>query len=53
MSKQGAGRRGWHITGTARSTGGRCLGCRRVIVYGERCEGCKQELRQRRKRKPR
>jgi hypothetical protein len=31
----------------------RCLGCKRRIVWGERCEKCKQELAARRRRKPR
>jgi predicted amidophosphoribosyltransferase len=31
----------------------RCLACKQPISYGERCEGCKRELRQRHKRKPR
>jgi hypothetical protein len=31
----------------------RCLGCHRPIFYGDRCEACKRELRQRRRRKPR
>jgi hypothetical protein len=30
-----------------------CLGCKRPIFYGERCEGCKRELRKRQRRKPR
>jgi hypothetical protein len=30
-----------------------CLGCHKPIVYGDRCQRCQQELRQRRKRKPR
>jgi hypothetical protein len=43
-----------HATATAR--GGeraRCITCQRPIVWGERCEGCKRELRQRQRRKPR
>jgi hypothetical protein len=31
----------------------RCLACHRPIVYGERCENCKRELRERKRRKPR
>ena len=31
----------------------RCLSCKRSIVWGERCEKCKQELAARRRRKPR
>jgi phage head maturation protease len=31
----------------------RCLSCKRRIAWGERCESCKQELRQRQRRKPR
>jgi hypothetical protein len=31
----------------------RCIGCHRFIVYGERCETCKRELRERKRRKPR
>jgi hypothetical protein len=31
----------------------RCIGCKRSIVWGERCEDCKRELRQRQRRKPR
>jgi rRNA maturation endonuclease Nob1 len=31
----------------------RCKGCRRTILYGDRCPDCQQQLRQRRKRKPR
>jgi hypothetical protein len=30
-----------------------CIACRRPILFGERCEGCKRELRQRQRRKPR
>jgi hypothetical protein len=30
-----------------------CVKCRRPITWGERCEDCKRELRQRRMRKPR
>jgi len=30
----------------------RCIGCHRDIYFGERCETCKRELIQRRKRKP-
>ena len=30
---------------------GRCIGCRRPILYGERCEGCKRQLRARKRRK--
>jgi hypothetical protein len=29
----------------------RCLGCKRRIVWGERCEDCKRLLRQRQRRK--
>jgi hypothetical protein len=32
---------------------GRCIGCKRRIVWGERCEDCKRELAARRRRKPR
>jgi hypothetical protein len=38
---------------SAGSRGNRCIGCKRHIVWGERCESCKQELRQRKRRKPR
>ena len=31
----------------------RYAGCRRKIVYGERCPDCARELRQRKRRKPR
>ncbi len=31
----------------------RCLGCKRRIAWGERCENCKRELAARRRRKPR
>jgi hypothetical protein len=31
----------------------RCKGCHRPIPYGDRCPPCAQELRQRRRRKPR
>jgi uncharacterized protein len=31
----------------------RCIGCQRPIVYGERCQACRDKLRLRRKRKPR
>jgi hypothetical protein len=31
----------------------RCLGCKRTVVYGDRCPTCQQKLRHRRKRKPR
>jgi hypothetical protein len=31
----------------------RCVACRRRIVWGERCESCKRELRQRKRRKRR
>jgi hypothetical protein len=30
-----------------------CLGCQRPIVYGDRCQRCQHELRQRKRRKPR
>jgi hypothetical protein len=30
-----------------------CIGCRRPIVYGDRCEDCKRRVRQRQRRKPR
>jgi len=53
MSKKGGSGRGWHMTGTAKSTGGRCVGCRRTIFYGERCQDCQRDLRQRQRRKPR
>jgi hypothetical protein len=53
MSKKGGGGRGWHVTGTAKSTGGRCVACHRTVFYGERCQDCQRELRQRRKRKSR
>jgi hypothetical protein len=53
MSKKGRSGRGWHVTGIAKSTGGRCVACHRAIVYGDRCEDCQRELRQRRRRKPR
>lgn len=42
------------ITGKGRSTRwGHCLGCGRRIFYGDRCPPCAQELRQRKRRKPR
>jgi hypothetical protein len=31
----------------------RCIACKRAILYGERCEDCKQVLRVRKRRKPR
>jgi hypothetical protein len=31
----------------------RCIGCKRSIVWSDRCEVCKRELRQRQRRKPR
>jgi hypothetical protein len=31
----------------------RCLGCRRRIVWGDRCPTCQQRLRERKRRKPR
>jgi hypothetical protein len=31
----------------------RCLACKRRIVWGDRCESCKQELAQRKRRKRR
>jgi len=31
----------------------RCLSCKRRIVWGDRCEKCKRELRDRQRRKPR
>jgi hypothetical protein len=31
----------------------RCIACQRPIVWGERCESCKQELAARKRRKPR
>jgi hypothetical protein len=31
----------------------RCVGCKKPIVYGDRCEACKRELRRRVARKPR
>jgi len=53
MSKKGGSGRGWHMTGTAKSTGGRCVACRRTIFYGERCSDCAKRLRLRQRRKPR
>jgi hypothetical protein len=41
---------GWHVTGPPRLIRD-CLGCRRPIVHGERCEDCKRRLRQRQRRK--
>jgi hypothetical protein len=31
----------------------RCIGCQRPIVVGDRCQDCRDKLKQRRKRKPR
>jgi hypothetical protein len=31
----------------------RCIGCKRQIVWGDRCDSCKRELVARRKRKRR
>jgi hypothetical protein len=31
----------------------RCIGCKRTIVYGDRCPQCQQKLRQGKRRKPR
>ena len=30
-----------------------CVGCRRPIIYGERCQDCQRQLRLRKRRKPR
>lgn len=30
-----------------------CLGCKRRIAWGERCESCKRDLAARKRRKPR
>jgi hypothetical protein len=30
-----------------------CIACRRPILWGERCETCKRDLRRRQARKPR
>jgi hypothetical protein len=38
---------------SAGSRGNRCIGCQHPIAYGERCEGCKRKLRDRKRRKPR
>jgi hypothetical protein len=51
MGKRG-GNGFWTITTRGGNTG-HCIACRRPITYGERCEGCKQVLRQRKRRKPR
>jgi cellulose synthase/poly-beta-1,6-N-acetylglucosamine synthase-like glycosyltransferase len=40
-----------HITVGTPGYGLKCKGCRRPIVYGERCETCKRTLRQRQRRK--
>ena len=32
---------------------GKCLGCKAPIVYGDRCLPCRDELRKRKRRKPR
>jgi hypothetical protein len=53
MSKRGRSGRGWHLTGTGAGDGTRCAGCRRPVVFGDRCEDCKRELRKRQRRKPR
>jgi hypothetical protein len=31
----------------------RCIACTRPIVYGDRCQDCRDKLRQRKHRKPR
>jgi hypothetical protein len=36
-----------------RSDRRRCIGCKRRIVYGDRCQPCQQKLRVRQRRKPR
>ena len=41
------------LFGPGRHVPAGCVGCRRPIAWGERCESCKQELRQRKRRKPR
>jgi hypothetical protein len=54
MSKRGSSKLGgWILTGPPRRRTLDCIGCRRPIVYGERCEGCKRELRLRQRRKRR
>jgi hypothetical protein len=30
-----------------------CLSCQRPVVFGDRCQDCRDRLRDRRKRKPR
>jgi hypothetical protein len=42
-----------HASDNLRGNNRRCVKCGNPIVYGERCPPCAQELRQRRKRKPR
>jgi hypothetical protein len=44
------GQFGWHVTGPAKATRG-CVGCRRPIVYGDRCPTCAKRLRLRQRRK--
>jgi hypothetical protein len=40
---------GWNLRGEQQ----RCVKCLRPIVWGQRCETCKRELRRRQARKPR
>jgi hypothetical protein len=42
------------LFGPSASRGGnRCIACKRHIVYGDRCQDCREQLRQRKRRKPR
>jgi hypothetical protein len=36
-----------------RSQPHRCIACQRPIIYGDRCQDCRNKLRQRKRRKPR
>ena len=42
-----------HFGSDPRGQGRRCIKCGDRILYGERCPPCQQDLRKRRKRKPR
>ena len=57
MAKGGNGFGGFRNAGAYPGSGSnvtpRCIACKRRIAWGERCETCKQELRQRQRRKRR
>ena len=57
MAKGGNGFGGFRNAGAYPGSGSnvtpRCIACKRRIAWGERCEGCKRNLRDRQRRKRR